>query len=138
MVGIGVILLRPHGPGWQVLLIKRGREPALGSWSLPGGAQRLGETAEAAARRELAEETGLTVGPLVLAAHVDSIHQDDAGRVRYHYTILDFAGLWQGGAAMAGGDAAEAVWAGEADFDRLRLWDEARRAIAAGKEAVPF
>jgi ADP-ribose pyrophosphatase YjhB (NUDIX family) len=131
LVGIGVVLLRPEDPGWRVLLIRRGREPARGSWSLPGGAQRLGETAEAAARRELAEETGLIAGPLLLAAHVDSIHPDPAGRVRFHYTILDFAGLWNGGTAEAGGDAEALTWARESDFDGLALWVEARRVIAA-------
>jgi 8-oxo-dGTP diphosphatase len=136
LVGIGVILLRPAGAAWQVLLIRRGRAPALGSWSLPGGAQRLGETAEAAARRELMEETGLSVGALTFAAHVDSIHHDGAGRVQYHYTILDFVGVYEGGDAMAGGDAAGICWAGEDDFEGLSLWQEARRVVLAGVEIV--
>ncbi len=131
LVGIGVVLLRPAPDGPRVLLIRRGRPPAMGEWSLPGGAQRLGETAEQAARRELLEETGLAAGDLTLIAHVDSIHHDPAGAVQYHYTILDFAGLWLGGAPVAGGDATECRWAGEADFDALRLWSEARRVIAA-------
>jgi ADP-ribose pyrophosphatase YjhB (NUDIX family) len=60
LVGIGVAVLR----GDAVLLARRGRPPAMGAWSLPGGAQKLGESVEAAARRELAEETGLRVGAL--------------------------------------------------------------------------
>jgi ADP-ribose pyrophosphatase YjhB (NUDIX family) len=131
LVGIGVVLLRRAEAGWQVLLIRRGREPARGSWSLPGGAQRVGETAEAAARRELMEETGLAAGPLQLAAHVDSIHYDAAGRVRFHYTILDFAGVWQGGEPVAGGDAEAVCWAAAEDFECLALWQEARRVVAA-------
>jgi ADP-ribose pyrophosphatase YjhB (NUDIX family) len=131
LVGIGVVLLRRGETGWQVLLIRRGREPARGSWSLPGGAQRVGETAETAARRELMEETGLQAGALRLAAHVDSIHHDAEGRVRYHYTILDFAGLWQGGEPAAGGDAQAARWAAAEEFDGLALWKDARRVIAA-------
>src|SRR5690606_26132744 len=89
IVGIGVVVLRPG----HVLLIRRGRAPSAGSWSLPGGAQELGETAEDCARRELAEETGITVGPLHLCAQVDSIHRDADGRVRFHYTIVDFCAL---------------------------------------------
>lgn len=127
LVGIGVVMLRGTPAAWDVLLIKRGRPPAQGQWSLPGGAQRLGETAEAAARRELREETGLGAGELHLVAHADSIHRDADGRVQYHYTILDFAGFWQGGAARAGGDAVDICWAGAADFTRLDLWPEARR-----------
>ena len=103
-VGIGVVLLKPVTA--EVLLVRRGRQPGLGGWSLPGGAQHVGETAEGAARRELREETGLAAGPMILAAHVDSIHADAAGRIEYHYTILDFAAPWIGGVPVAAADAA--------------------------------
>jgi ADP-ribose pyrophosphatase YjhB (NUDIX family) len=105
-IGIGIVLLR----GAKVLLIKRGRPPAQGAWSLPGGRQELGETAEACARRELLEETGLSAGPLTLIGHVDSIHHDAAGRIEYHYTILDFAGDYAAGTATPGDDASELAW----------------------------
>ena len=81
IVGIGVVVLRAGA----VLLVRRGKAPSLGAWSLPGGAQELGETAEQAARRELFEETGLEVGALALAANVDTIHRDTSGRVQFHY-----------------------------------------------------
>jgi ADP-ribose pyrophosphatase YjhB (NUDIX family) len=103
IVGIGIAVLRPGA----VLLARRGKPPNLGAWSLPGGAQELGETAEAAARRELAEETGLSVGELLLAANVDSIHADPDGRVRFHYTIIDFCARWDGGNPTPGGDILE-------------------------------
>jgi ADP-ribose pyrophosphatase YjhB (NUDIX family) len=125
MVGIGIVLLRQD----RVLLIKRGRPPAAGEWSLPGGAQELGETAEQAARRELLEETGLTAGALTLVAHVDSIHRDGAGLVQYHYTILDFCGDYAGGEARAGGDVTDVAWVHPSDFDTYNLWAEARRVI---------
>lgn len=132
IVGIGVCLLRPGG----VLLVRRGKPPNIGAWSLPGGAQELGETAEAAARRELLEETGLAVGALHLAANVDSIHHDAEGRVRYHYTIIDFAGLWQGEAARAGDDVSEVAWAGFDALERFALWDEAVRVIGISRRIL--
>ncbi|GAB0119770.1 NUDIX hydrolase [Acidisoma sp. 7E03] len=133
IVGIGIVLLRPPQ---EVLLIRRGRAPMLGAWGLPGGGQELGETAEEAARRELREETGLTVGPLVLAGTVDSIDRDEAGRVRYHYTILDFAGLWEGGEPQALSDAAEVTWADLGDLARYDLWSEAHRIIGLARRAL--
>ncbi len=129
LVGIGIVVLRDDA----VLLVRRGRPPAEGAWSLPGGAQELGETAEAAARRELAEETGLTVGALRLAAHVDSIHRDTQGRVQYHYTILDFTARYAGGVARAGGDVTAVAWAAFDRFDEYDLWDEARRVIGLAR-----
>ena len=101
----------------------------MGEWSLPGGLQELGETAEAAARRELAEETGLHVGPLHLAGHVDSIHLSDDGRVRYHFTILDFCAAWAGGEPAAGDDASAVIWAGLHRLDDFALWSQAVRII---------
>ena len=125
LVGIGIVVLRPGA----VLLIRRAHPPAQGAWSLPGGAQRLGETAEQAARRELAEETGLSTGALHLAAYADSIHPDAEGRIRFHYTILDFCTAWTGGEPVAGGDAAALAWAKLDRLDGYDLWPEIPRVV---------
>ena len=130
-IGVGIILLR----GDDVLLIRRGRPPGAGQWSLPGGKQELGETAEAAARRELLEETGLSCGALTMVAHADSITYDDAGRVEYHYTILDFAARYAGGEPVPGDDAAGCVWASPEELDAYGLWSEIRRVIELARRA---
>ncbi|WP_158742697.1 NUDIX hydrolase [Acidisphaera sp. L21] len=132
LVGIGAVILRPGA----VLLVRRGKPPNAGQWSIPGGAQELGETAEAAARRELTEETGLVVDTLTLVANVDSIHRDPDGRIRFHYTILDFAGLWQGGEPVAGDDASDAAFFAFDALAGLGLWREAHRAIAAARQLL--
>ena len=137
IVGIGVVVLRPVLVGvGEVLLVRRGKAPNIGMWSLPGGAQEVGETAEDAARRELLEETGVTVGALHLAANVDSITRDPDGRVRYHYTILDFAARWEAGEASGGSDAAEALWAPLDGLEPFRLWTEAHRVIAIARRLL--
>jgi len=129
IVGIGVAVLRDSG----VLMIRRGRPPGEGAWSLPGGAQKLGETVEQAARRELAEETGLTVRTLHLAGCVDSIHADPGGAIRFHYTILDFCAAYAGGEARPGGDALDVAWIDRAQLDRHQVWSETQRIIRASE-----
>ena len=129
MVGIGAVVLR----GDSVLLVRRGKPPAIGSWSIPGGAQEVGETAEAAARREVLEETGVQVGPLHLLTHVDSITRDSSGRVQYHYTILDFAAEWIGGEPVASSDVTDAAFFAFDALAPLKLWSEAHRVIGLAR-----
>lgn len=132
-VGIGCLAFR----GNDVLLVRRSHPPRAGEWSVPGGAQHLGETAEAAARRELREEAGVEVGPLTLAACVDVLHRDEEGAVRFHYTIVDFAGRWLSGEPRAGDDASEARFFSPAELPGLGLWEEAVRVIATARERLP-
>jgi 8-oxo-dGTP diphosphatase len=127
IVGIGIVVLK----GDTVLLVRRGKPPNAGTWTLPGGAQELGETAQEAARRELLEETGVSVGDLALAGQVDIIRRDDAGRIQYHYTIIDFAGRWQAGEPVAATDAAEAIWAKLDALEPFTLLNEPLRVIAS-------
>ena len=129
IVGIGIVVIRGH----EVLLCRRGKPPNVGSWTLPGGAQDVGETCEAAARRELAEETGLTVGDLHFCAYVDTIRRDPDDRVRYHYTILDFAARWEAGDAVAGSDVSDVQWARMDALEPFGLWSEARRIIGIAR-----
>ena len=133
-VGIGIVVLKPDA----VLLVRRGKAPNWGRWSLPGGAQELGETAEDAARRELEEETALRVGPLHLVTNVDSIHHDDEGRVRFHYTILDFAAAWQQGEPRPGDDVSDLTWAPLDRLEEYELWSEAYRVIALARSLVGY
>ena len=70
-------------------LIRRGRPPLEGEWSIPGGALELGETLREGAVREALEETGLTVEPEDLLGVFDRLIGSD-GRVLYHYVLVDF------------------------------------------------
>ena len=91
--------------GDQILMIRRGRGPAQGEWSVPGGRVEAGETLAEAVVRELAEETGLTA---VCDGFVGWVERVGVG---YHYVILDFhVTIIEGSDPVAGDDAAEAAW----------------------------
>ncbi len=125
MIGVGVVILGPDG----ILLIKRGNPPRQGSWSLPGGRQKLGETVETCAQREVQEETGLNVSLIGLIDVINSIQPDDHDRIRYHYTLTDFAATVEGGALQPGSDAMDARWFCRQDIAKLELWSETERVI---------
>ncbi len=86
LVGVGGTILR----GNQVLLVQRGREPAYGKWSLPGGLVELGESLHDAIRREVLEEVNLTVEVVDVVAVLDRVLPDEVGQIEYHYILIDF------------------------------------------------
>ncbi len=124
-VGVGAVIL----DGDRVLLIQRGGTTLPGKWSIPGGLVELGETTREAVCREIGEECGLEID-LVL----DRVARDAAGRVRYHWVLVDFLAVARGGTLCAGDDAADARWVpiGEVEqYDTTDgLMDMIKRAIA--------
>jgi 8-oxo-dGTP diphosphatase len=123
--------------GEDVLLIRRGTKPLAGDWSIPGGRIEYGEPAEAAALRELAEETGVTARLVGLVDVVDAIFRSrTTGEVARHYLLFDYAAVWTTGEAIAGDDADHAEWISPARLAQLPLWDETRRVIEAARLLV--
>jgi ADP-ribose pyrophosphatase YjhB (NUDIX family) len=100
----------------RVLLVRRGKEPAMGQWSLPGGVLELGESLAEGLIREVREETGLTVEPVELVELLDRIHREGE-RVRYHYVIADYLCRVAGGELKAASDAAAVRWVERADWN---------------------
>src|SRR6201996_9040981 len=87
IVGVGAVVI----DGTKVLLVRRANEPLKGEWSLPGGALEVGETLQQGIVREVLEETGITVAPAGAVEILDRIVRDEeSGRVRYHYVLIDF------------------------------------------------
>ena len=114
---VGAIVL----DGDRVLLIRRGREPQRGLWSIPGGAVRTGESLIEAVARELREECGLEarIGPLVEA--LERIVRDGSGVVEYHYVLLDYLCEPAGGVLRAGDDAEDAAWVERSRLGEMKM-----------------
>jgi 8-oxo-dGTP diphosphatase len=135
-VGVGAVVFHND----RVLLVRRGRAPSIGRWTLPGGLVEVGETTREAIAREVAEECGCAIRVVDIAGVFERIVRDDAGRVRYHYVLVDYLAFAESDAIIAGSDADEAQWASVKEIERLDttdgLLDMIRRAsaLAEGKE----
>lgn len=136
-VGVGAIVLHEG----RVLLVRRGRPPAAGKWSVPGGLLDLGETTAEAARREVREECGIDVRVEGLVGVLDRVIRDDAGRVRYHWVLVDYLARPASTELTVGDDAAEARWVALDEVDKLDttegLVDMIRRAAALAAGSPP-
>ncbi len=113
-VGAGAIVIHDD----KILMVKRGVEPGRGLWAIPGGTLRLGETLRACAAREILEETGVTIAVGECIYVFDLIEHDDAGKVKFHFVVADFAAIYVEGEPKGSDDAEEAGW-----FSREELHD---------------
>lgn len=112
-VGVSVLC---HRDG-HALLVKRGKDPYKGHWSLPGGLVELGETLAQAAERELREETGVIARLGEPVETFDSIQLDENGKVLTHFILTVFSGAYDAGEAVAGDDAAAIDWVHPDELD---------------------
>ncbi len=128
LVGVGAVIVEEN----CVLLIRRGQPPLLGEWSLPGGVLECGETLREAVAREAREETGLLVETGEMLGVYERVIRDDAGRVRYHYVLLDFLCRPLGGDLKAGSDAADVRWFTRDELPALNLAYDAHDVVLKG------
>ena len=136
ILGVSAVVTAPASEqerARNLVLVRRGTQPLLGEWSLPGGAVELGETIEQAIVREVREETGLAVLPQKIVHVMDRMHRDAEGRVQYHYVLINFLCHVDNGTLCAGSDAAEVCWA---DFAGLEPYAIAPETLAVIRKAM--
>jgi 8-oxo-dGTP diphosphatase len=115
IVGVGAIIFDAQ----RVLTILRKHAPMQGEWSLPGGVVEVGETLEDGIKREVLEETGLTVEPTATVGVFDRIAHDEVGRVQFHYVLVDYLCRVTGGTANCASDAIDLRWAALDQLDAI-------------------
>lgn len=132
IVGVGGVLIE----NGSALLIKRGSEPLLGQWSIPGGTLELGETLLEGVAREMLEETGIMVRVLDLIEVFERINpysppesRGAAQRPRFHFVIVDYLCEKIRGEARAGGDAVDVAYVGEEELPKYQLTEAATRVL---------
>jgi ADP-ribose pyrophosphatase YjhB (NUDIX family) len=132
VVGVGGVIIDQG----RAVLIRRGSEPLLGEWSIPGGTLELGETLEKGVARELLEETGIEVRILQLIEVFDRIYPGNGSadakgknKPRFHYVIADYLCERLGGEPRAGSDVTDLAFAREEELARFHLTETATRVL---------
>jgi 8-oxo-dGTP diphosphatase len=118
ILAVSAAIFRDFRDG-RVLIVRRARPPAHGLYTLPGGVVEIGETLQQAVIREIAEETGLAIEPVVLAGYREAIMRDGAGRIERHFVILPFAARLLGGELVLNQELAEARWLTPSELSAL-------------------
>jgi len=116
-LAVGAIVFRED----KILLIKRGRPPAKAQWAIPGGNVQLGESLQAAAQREILEETGIVIKATEPVYTFDAIVKDADGRIQFHYVIVDLAAEYIEGEPQPGDDADDVRWVPAEELEGLHV-----------------
>jgi 8-oxo-dGTP diphosphatase len=124
-VGVGGVVVRDE----RALLIRRGSAPLKGEWSIPGGMLELGETILEGVQRELLEETAIEVRLLDLIEVFERLTRDEAGKLKYHFVILDYLCEAVRGEAQAGSDVTDVAWVRESELNDYSLTPTATRVV---------
>lgn len=130
IVAIGVVVLNQGGD--RVLLVRRGKEPNRGRWSLPGGAVELNETVRQAAAREIREECSVEIEVSDTIEVLDAITPNQDGHPKFHYVLVELLGRHVSGDPQAADDAAEIGWFHRDELERLDLPAITKAVIEAG------
>ena len=124
-VAVGAIVFKAN----EVLLVRRANPPSQDVWAIPGGKVKIGESLQQAAEREILEETGVRIHAADPVFTFDFIERDDAGRVKFHYVIVDMLAEYISGEPHPGDDAADARWVSARAIAELKVSPMTRRLL---------
>ena len=125
IIAVGVVVFS----GDSILLIKRRKPPKLLEWSIPGGAQKLGEKLAETAVREVYEETSILIKNITLIDAVDLIEHNGNKVIEYHYSLIDYMAEYTRGKLKTGNDVIDAKWVSINDLKAYNLWIETTKVI---------
>lgn len=115
----------------RVLIVRRAKPPSGGLYTLPGGVVETGEALHAALKREVMEETAVTIEPVAFAGHREAISRDADGHVARHFVIMAFACRWLSGEPVLNDELTEARWMEPAEIAGLNTTDGLAEIVAA-------
>jgi 8-oxo-dGTP diphosphatase len=104
----------------KVLVVRRARAPANGTFSLPGGVVEAGETLVEAVKREIDEETALSIEPVALAGYREVVARDAQDKIERHFVILPFAARWIAGEPKLNEELSEWRWVDPTDVANMQ------------------
>ncbi len=128
-LGVGVVIFKNE----LVLLIKRGKEPNKGIWTVPGGLVQIGESVEQAAHREVLEECNINIDLAGLIDYFEFVEKDIEQKIKYHYVVLDFAAEYVSGTLLALTDAEDAKWVNP---NQLENWEITEKTLLLINKAL--
>jgi len=124
-VAVGAVVIEEG----RVLLVKRKYPPKQGKWAIPGGSVNLGESLQAAAEREILEETGLVIEAKKPIYTFDLIERDSKGDVIFHYVIVDLFAKYISGDVHPADDVSDARWFDPDEIEGLDISENTQKLL---------
>jgi ADP-ribose pyrophosphatase len=124
-VAVGAVVIEEG----RILLVKRKYPPKQGKWAIPGGSVNLGESLQAAAEREVMEETGLIIEAKKPIYTFDLIERNSKGDVIFHFVIVDLFAKYVSGNVLAADDVSDARWFDPDEIDGLDISENTKKLL---------
>lgn len=125
VIAVGAVIFQDD----KVLLVKRKNPPNVEQWAIPGGKVQLGETLQAAAEREILEETGITIRAREPIYTFELIEKNPQDEVLFHYVIIDLLAEYVSGQPRHADDVSAAAWVDRNTLSTLNVNQETHKLL---------